>query len=514
MSSRTRILPGRLSRFAALATIVLGFAGCKVGPNYSPPETKVPEGWDKAIATDAASQPSVAAPGVATIEQWWTTFNDPVLNSLVERGVRANPDLRRAQARVREARALRGVIASDLYPTVNVGESISRSSDSNNTAFAGPGFGGAHDLYQVGFDAAWELDVFGGVRRNVEAADADIAFGIEDRRDVLISLLAEIARNYVELRGSQRLMVIAQANLELQQATLDITRIRLDAGLASDLDVARAEAQVQTTAATLPLIESSARQSVHLLSVLIGLEPTALSDELSQDAPIPAAPPQIPIGLPSELLRRRPDVRRAERQLASATARIGVATADLFPKFSLTGTLGFSSAKTSNLFDSDSRFWSLGQTLQWPLLDFGRIRSNIAVQNAREEQAAIVYEQAVLTSLREVQDALVSFATEQSRRETLVGARDANKRAVDLASQLYQQGATDFLSVIQAQRDLSLSEDALVRSERLVASDLVALYKALGGGWELESQGDGEPVQGKAGARTFDVTSAPAQESP
>ena len=492
--------------------LVLSLAGCTVGPNYHTPKTKVPDSFvgQASPPTDVPNQ----------FAKWWTTLQDPELDSLIERSVRGNLDLRLAQARVREARAQRGVVKADLFPIVNVSASYQRSRRSRNVNIAQSGGGSQTtatvdgDLYQAGFDASWEIDVFGGVRREVEAANADLAAEIENRRDVLVTLLAEVARNYVELRASQRQTVIARANLQAQQETLDLTRIRFSAGLVSDLDVARAEAQVQTTASQIPALEASARQSIHLLSVLLGQEPNALTGELAQDTPIPQSPPEIPVGLPSDLLRRRPDVRRAERELAVATARIGVATADLFPRFSLTGALGLQSSKVNSLTNSGSRSWSILPGVSWPVLDFGRIRSNIAVQNAREEQSLVLYEQTILTSLQEVEDALVSFSENQTQREKLAGAVDANRRAVDLANQLYKQGLTDFLSVLQVQRDLFASEDALVQTDRDITSDFVALYKALGGGWEMEASATSEPPRGKAGDRVVDVSSLQRQESP
>lgn len=484
----------RVRRFAFCTPAIL-WIGCKVGPDYQPPNIQVPGAWSELVASESVTNqeagPSVATAAPMTLANWWSTFHDSTLDQLIQRAVQANWNLRRAEARVREARARRGVAAADLDPTLNASGSYTRNRPSTNVFGASPGNAGnqvqGYDLYQVGFDAAWELDVFGGVRRNIEAADADVAAGIEDRRDVLVSLLAEVARNYVELRGAQREAAIARENLAAQRGTVDLTRLRFEAGLASALDIARAEAQAQTTAAQIPSLEASGRRSIHVLSVLLARDPLDLAAELEREAPIPVVPLEIPVGLPSDLLRRRPDVRRAERQLAAATARIGVATADLFPRFSLTGALGLQSSRSSTLADADSRYGFIGPSVNWRLFDFGRARNGVEVQNAREEQAADAYEQTVLTSLREVEDALVTFSKEQSRRRTLALAVEANVRAADLADQLHQQGRTDFLSVLQAQRDLYAAQDALVQSERNVSSDLVALYKALGGGWEIES---------------------------
>ena len=512
MKAKPTKASGAISSLAGLflASII---PACTVGPNYSQPKVNVPQGWhDVSRDAEHAEHPSVPSsdPPRVSLATWWRTLEDPTLDSLVERAVQANPDLHLAQARVREARAQRGVVSADLFPTVNAAGSYSRSRNSENAfgGLSGPA-GSENDLYQAGFDASWEIDVFGGVRRTVEAADADVAASIESRRDVLVTLVAEVAQNYIELRGSQQQAAIARENLDAQRATLDLTRERLASGLSNDLDIARAEAQVQTTESQIPALESAARQSIHLLSVLLAQEPAALVEELSVQTPIPGAPAEIPIGLPSELLRRRPDIRRAERQVAAATARIGVASADLFPRFSLAGSLGLQSSHFSDLSDFSSRYWSIGPSVSWPILDWGRIRSTIGVENAREEQAFIVYEQTILTGLRETEDARVAFTREQERRQMLNGAVDSNRRAVKLAGELYQQGLSDFLSVLQAQRDLYESENALVLSDRAVTTHLVALYKSLGGGWEIEGRPSGTPPvpeNGKPGERVLNLT--------
>jgi NodT family efflux transporter outer membrane factor (OMF) lipoprotein len=290
-----------------------------------------------------------------------------------------------------------------------------------------------------------------------------------------------VARNYIEVRGVQRRLAIAQENMTAQQETLELTRARFEAGLTSELDVVQAASQLATTQSQLPALETSLQQGMHRLGVLIGQEPGALLAELSTAAPIPAAPPDVPVGLPSELLRRRPDVRRAERQLAAATARIGVAVADLFPRLSLTGALGLQSVTLAGLATVGSRFWSVGPALRWPLFQAGRIRANIAVQGAREEQQLRTYEQTVLTSLEEVENALVAYSREQVRRARLAEAVEANRRAVDLANELYLRGLGTFLNVLDSERALFASQSDLAQSEATIATDIVALYKALGG---------------------------------
>jgi NodT family efflux transporter outer membrane factor (OMF) lipoprotein len=478
----------RVLLVCAPAAVLLG--GCMVGPNFERPKVGVPENWIGADAA-AATQPSVAVAQGHEIVEWWTTFNDPTLNSLVGRAVESNLDLKIAAARVRQARAVRAGASAGLWPTVDTSASYSRSR-AGGQAQSGLS-GGARSLFRAGLDAAWELDIFGGIRRGIEAADADVQAAVEDRRDVLVTLAAEVALDYMDLRGLQRELAIAKENLEAQKRSAALTRERFAGGFVRGLDVANSDAQVATTQSQIPLIESDLRQVIYALGVLLGREPGALLQELSAEAPIPGVPPQIPIGLPSDLLRRRPDIRRAEAEIAGATARIGVATADLFPKFSLTGSLGLSGSELSALGNWGNRSWSFGPSVSWPLFDAGRIRANIEVQNAAQEQALLAYRATVLTALQDVENALIAFAKEQEHRKSLSAAVTANRRAVDLATQLYRQGNTDFLNVLSAQRSLLLSEDALVQSDRTVAANLVALYKALGGGWEIESQGEQAP---------------------
>jgi NodT family efflux transporter outer membrane factor (OMF) lipoprotein len=344
-------------------------------------------------------------------------------------------------------------------------------------------------LWEVGFDATWEVDVFGGQARAVEAADADIAAATEDHRDVLVTLLAEVARTYIELRGYQRQLDIARQNLAAQQDTLDLTTSKFKAGFVTQFDVARQATIVATTASTLPALEAQVRISMHALGVLMGEDPDALAAELSKPSPIPPVPPEVPIGLPSELMRRRPDIRRAEWRLAAATARIGEATAELYPKFSITGAFGFDSTKAKHILDWSSRYWSIAPGLSWPIFDAGRIRANIDVQNELQQQAMDNYEQTVLTALKDVEDSLALYRTEQLRRRALADAVDSSKQAVDLARQQYEQGVADFLAVLDAERAEFAAEDSLAQSDRAISTDLVSLYKALGGGWEVAIAG-------------------------
>jgi multidrug efflux system outer membrane protein len=459
---------------SAIGTLSLLFclillAGCKVGPNFEPPQTEVPDAWIGPVPPP----PTAAEQDLA---QWWTTFDDPVLTSLVGRAIQANLDLRLAEARVRQARAARGVAASGLGPTFDATGSYRRSGDALRTT----------NLYQTGFDATWELDIFGGTRRSIEAATANLEAAIDARLNTLVTLAAEVALNYIDLRGFQEQIDIAQRNLKAQQHNAELTRQRFEGGFVSGLDVANAEAQAATTAAQIPLLEQSAQQAIYSLSLLLGLEPGALLAELSPRGDIPAGPPAVPVGVPSELLRRRPDIRQAEAEIHAATAQIGVATADLFPRFSLTGNLGTQGSKLSSLTDWSNRLWSIGPSATWTLFATGRIRSNIEVQRALQEQSLITYRQTVLTALQDVENALIASAKEQEHYKLLTEAVTANRRAVDLSTKLYTQGQTDFLNVLQAQGSLYLSETALALSARALATNLVTLYKALGGGWTPE----------------------------
>ena len=474
-----------VSKYSLSVAALLLAAGCTVGPDYKRPDAPAPQGWASStgkptsVPTSQASEPTTQPVNTA---RWWTAFNDPTLTRLIEESTTSNLDVRQSEARIRQARATRGISTAAYYPTVDSSANFSRSRGSNfgtsNTSNK------ASNLYQAGFDASWELDVFGGVRRDVEAADADIVAAYEDRRDVLISLTAEVATNYLDLRGFQRRIAIAKNNLVLQQHNSDIARRRFNAGVVSGLDLANAEAQMAATSSQIPTLEQSARQSIYSLSVLLGKEPGALTAELSSDAPIPTTPPAVPVGLPSELLRRRPDIRRSEAQLHAATARVGVATADLYPKFSLTGSFGVQGRKAKDLGDWDNRFWNIGPAVSWPVFDAGRIRSNIAVQNALTDQAVLTYSQSILTALQDVENALTAYAKEQQHRQALTQTVVAYRRALDLATRLYNNGETDFINVIAAQGSLFNAEDSLVQSDRTVAANLVALYKALGGGWQ------------------------------
>jgi NodT family efflux transporter outer membrane factor (OMF) lipoprotein len=462
-----------VKRFCGVALLL---AGCTVGPDYEPPPIKAPTEWGEKAET-----------ATSDLSAWWTVFNDGTLNRLVDLAVRSNHDLRIAAKRVDEARAELGVVMGYVLPEITLDGSFTRSRLSPN----GQPFQLSQvyqSRYKVGFDAAWEIDVFGGGRRRIEAAGADLDSWVENRRAVLVTLLGELGRNYIGLRGNQLLLAVLRQNVATARGTVEITQARLAAGVATTLDVARAEALLASAEAGLPEVEAAIKQTIHRLSVLVGHSPEALTPELGVEAPIPAAPARVVVGLPSELLLRRPDVRQAERRLAAATATVGSAVAELYPRFSLTGAFGLDSLGSADFLKWQSRAWSLGPTIRWPIFAGGRLRAQVAVEDARREQALASYEKAVLVALEDVENALVDYLREGERRSRLDAAVTANRKAVELADDLYRKGLTSFIDVLDAQRALYISQAELARSQSQVTLDLVALYKALGGGWESKDK--------------------------
>ena len=529
-------------RAYGLILISLTAAGCKVGPDYRPPTMAAPPNWS-GLKSDMTNSPRVGpttrpTTQPADVAMWWRNLDDPTLDSLISRAIATNLNLKVATARIREARAQRQSAAAGLWPQIglsgsyrysgtslNTGPEASggtsllkdarntaissavqslaadqsinaeqlasgtlsqvltkainnRFTDSNQTSHRG------QNLFQAGFDATWELDVFGGVSRAVEAAEADIMASVEDRRATMVSLASEVALDYVQMRGYQQRLAIALQNIESQRGTVELTEQRLSAEFASRLEVAQAKTQLAATTSQVPVLQDAIRQTIYQLSTLLGLTPEALVAELETTAALPVNPPAIPLGLPSDLLRRRPDIRSAERQLAAATARIGEATADLFPKFSLSGSFGAQSRDINHVLDHNSLIWGIGPAVSWPIFQGGRVRANIEIQNARQEQALAAYELTVLSAFKEVEAALSAYLHEQTRHQSLAAAVQTSQEAAELSTRLYSGGMGAFLNVLEAQRTLYSSQDALIQSDIAVITDLIALYKALGGGWE------------------------------
>lgn len=469
---------GLLTIGAALAFLL---ASCTVGQEYQTPPAGLPAAWHGSVEGEQGIASNV------DLGQWWTSFNDPFLSRLIAEAMSANLDLRQATGRLREARArLQGVNAS-LAPTVDAHAKAMHQRTSKNFSLLTqrPGTELEGDFFDAGFDASWELDLFGGVRRNLEAAEADAQAAEEGRRDVLVSLLAEVGRTYVQLRSLQERLGLAHDNLIAQTETLHLAQVRFAAGLTTDLDVAQAEALAASTRALIPALEAQAEQSMYRLSLLIGREPTALLAELGEPRPVPKqkAMAGVPLGLPADLLQQRPDIRASERQLAAAVARQGMAEADLFPRFFLTGSTGLQSIESDIFFTSASRFYSIGPSIRWPVLDFGRIRANIAAQDARAEQALAVYEKTILTALTDVESTLVALDKEAFRHQALSETVEANQRALALALDRYRQGLAAYLTVLDSQRQLLAAEDQLAQSAAALVLNRLGLYKALGGGW-------------------------------
>lgn len=459
-----------------IAPMVVTLPGCfAVGPDYKPPDIAAPTEWSQPLRRGL----SAAEPEAEALVQWWTTLGDSELSNLIERARAGNLDLKVAQARIREARGRRGIAASGFYPSFGFSGSASVSRSSENA-----GTGERSEFYRTGFDASWEIDVFGGVRRSVEAAQAVLDASVADFDDVMVSLLAEVALNYVDTRTLQTQLQVAEENLKAQAETLQITEWRFAAGLVSTLDVEQAKANLENTRAQLPKIRSNIEAAKNRLATLLGVFPGALEVQLSIRKPIPEAPLEVAVGVPAEMLRRRPDIRRAERQLAAQTARIGVATADLYPKFSLPGTIGLESLTSNHLFTAGSKAWSLVGNFTWTIFQGGAIRQNIEVQNALQEQTLIQYEATILSALEDVENSVRAFAEEQERRDALLEATLAAQRAAELARDQYTSGLIDFQTVLDADRSVLTSQEQLTQSRGQVTTNLISLYKALGGGWK------------------------------
>lgn len=448
------------------------------GPDYRQPQTQLPANWSIAETGDPAAK-------MADINRWWTVFNDPVLTELMGKAQAGNQDLYQAEARLREARARRQLAKANLLPTSSLTASASQSGSSEAA-----GGGTTSELYSNSLDASWEIDIFGKKRRAIEAADATMQAAQEDLRDVLVSLCAEVALNYVDVRSYQTRLKITEDNLAAQSETYDITRWRYQAGLTTQLDVDQAKLTMENTRAGIPSLRSTLEQAKHRLALLLGQQPDTLKRLLAASARIPAASAGIGVGIPADLLRRRPDVRRAERKLASQTAQIGVAEAARYPDFTLSGSIGLESLAYANLYTAGAKTFEVAANAAWTLLDAGRIRSNINIQNALQEQALGLYQSTLLTALRDVENALTAYSEERKRRDALNAAVEAGISALALADAQYISGLLDFQRVLDSQRSLLSAQTQLATSESEVAADIVRLYKALGGGWHANNNSE------------------------
>jgi multidrug efflux system outer membrane protein len=487
-TARTLLTPGTTGRRArplhcfdacfgaCLGAALLALGACAVGPDYHRPETPV-----------TAQFANAAEPGfVATdaVEHYWTLFDDGLLTGLIEAALAHNTDLEVAAANLRAARAARRLAGFDQYPTVTFAGSYTHNLDSQQEL---PGYTKQQrefDTAQAGFDGLWELDLFGRVRRNVEAARADVGASAATLQDARVSVIAEVARDYFILRGLQDQLALTQRNADNEFDSLKLTRTRLEAGRGNQLDTARAEAQWQTTLATIPSLETSIVTTRYRLSVLTGQQPTALDTELSAVAPAPPLPLLNAIGTPERLLRHRPDVRIAERQLAAATARVGVAVGDLFPKVTLTGEAGYWAPAFSDFGQGEARFFSLGPSITWAAFDLGRVRARIAAARDQTDAALGAYQGAVLGALEDTEGALVTYGHAQARLAALKLAAAASDKAADLARRRFEGGLIDFLEVLDAERTALSAELLLSQGRTDAATSLIGVYKSLGAGWD------------------------------
>ncbi|MCX7087476.1 MAG: efflux transporter outer membrane subunit [Methylococcales bacterium] len=473
-------MSGRGIPFVAL----LALCSCAVGPDYHRPQLPVPSAWhaQKTVASKPA-QP----------DAWWQGFHDPLLNQLMLDALASNVDLRLALARIKDIRAQHAATMAAGLPTLTAKSTLSRrfnnssgaSQPGGSNSSGGLGVGNqVINIFQLGFDAQWELDFFGGVRRAIEAADATLDAEVESSRDVTVTLLGEVARIYIELRSNQCLLRITHKNLDAQQDTQHLTVVRQQSGLATQLEVAEADAQVAATQAQLPDYERAVQQAMYALSVLVGREPAALAARLETPGGIPVLASVAIPDLPSELLKRRPDIRHAERQMAIANAQIGIATAELYPKVNLAAFLGLQNMNITD-FTPIGKSWSAASSLSMPIFNWGKLNANIKSKEAQSEQSYLAYQATILNAFKEVEDALITRVKEQQRNKAIVQQVAANRLAVELAEELYQKGLTGFINVLQNQHALYQAETNLAGSDAKLSTTQVALYKALGGGWQV-----------------------------
>jgi multidrug efflux system outer membrane protein len=529
---RGRILPP----LGLMAAVV---AGCMVGPAYHEPKAQAPGHFGELAHPGSAGGggfASEAPPDPGTLERWWTVFHDPELESLVARALKDNRDLKVAVSRVRQARAERQEAAGSLLPEAAATAGYNRALGSRNVQLPLSALGGGSpsgssgkasgsapgatlrtqdvaagsaggpaavppggpqspfgegglpgvttNLYQAGFDAVWEIDVFGGTRRAVQAADAQAAAAQEGEYGVRVTLLAEVATTYMQLRSIQEREEIARRTIGSQRTTWRIAQDRFEAGMGSEVEAAQERAQLKEAETALPPLAAAERTSQHALAFMLGEEPTALSAELSPRGALPVLPDGVPVGVPSDLLRRRPDIRQAERQLAAASAQIGAATAQLYPQFSITGLLGLDSSDLRHLPEWSSRYYSVAPGVSWPILDWTRLRAAVRVADEQQAQALLAYQTAVLRALRDVEDALVQYGRERERHAGLAEAAALAREARRVTAQVYEHGLADQTATLQAERAVNQAEDSLAQSGASLRTDLVGLYKALGGGWD------------------------------
>ncbi len=481
-----------------LSLSLLLFSGCgifKVGPDYVTPDYPVPDVWTLSATAGLAE-------GETTLKNWWKVLDDPLLDQLMDRAVEGNLDLEEAFARILEARAVRGIATGERFPDVNASGELTRQRQSEDFGALSVDKSGFPDsqsgwIRQGGIDGTWEIDFWGRISRSIASADANLQASIEDYRDVLVLLYSEIARNYVDVRTFQERIRVAEYNVKTQRDSLDVTQARFNAEISPELDVQQAKLNLARTESVIPTLQEQLARAVHRLGVLIGAFPGALFSELAGKVAIPNPPPTVLVSVPAEMMRQRPDIRSAERRLASQTEQIGIATAELYPTFSLLGDFGYLGAR-NDLIDGSRKVYSFGPSFRWNLFDGGRIRNRINVEDARTHQALIQYENTVLEALEDVENAMVSYDREKERRVYLQRSVDAAQQSVNLVNVLYKSGLTDFQNVLDSERSLAEQMDAQATSEGQVVQNLIQIYRAMGGGWEPDPEAVNAEIQDAA----------------
>lgn len=469
-------------RFTAISLFIIALQGCNpVGPDYREPITQMPDVWQQKATRGLES-------GAADIETWWEILGDSVLDKLIERAGGGNLDLKQALRRVEQARADLSFSTGGLYPKVDAVGDYQRLRLSDDSTFGVDGSGnpGNINLHNLGLESSWEVDVFGRIRRAIESSEGLLGASIEDYRDVLVSLYAEVALNYVEFRALELRIKLANSNIELQKKTLKLTQDLFHAGIAGQLDVRQAMLNLATTESAIPPLRFGKKAAQNRLCVLLGVMPGELDELLQKEYTLPKLPGRVVVDLPVELLRQRPDIRHAERQLAAQTAIIGSATAELYPVFSLTGSFIYQSRQLRSLISSANRTYSFGPVVQWNLFDGNRIRSMIKFEEALTAEILARYKSTILVAMEEVENSMTAYVEEFDRKDALKRSVDASKESVILVETLYKTGLTDFQNVLDMQRSLFTQQDQLAESQGRLIQDLILIYKSLGGGWSQQ----------------------------
>ena len=480
-----------IRRAPPLVALVVLLSGCMVGPDYTRPAADVNDVW---LQTRDAG----LSPGADAEAEWWKTFDDPILNGLVDDAIRQNLSLRIAGVRVLQSMAQRGIAVGQLFPQEqSLGAGIERERFSENP----PRPSDYSTEYSAGFDAAWEIDFWGKFRRAIEAADADLDGSLANYDTVMVSLISEVAFAYIDFRTAQARLALARSNVTLQERSLDITQKRHDAGETSELDSTQTTSLLEQTRASVPAFEAQALQAMYRLNVLLGTSPEDLMDRLGDTGTLPAAPATVALGVPADLLRRRPDVRLAERQAAAASALVGVAESDLYPAFTLGGSIGYGADDSGDLFESKSWTGVINPNVSWPIFNYGRIENNVRMQDAAFQASIINYRNSVLSAASEVESGLAAFLGAKRQAGHLVLSVAASQRSVDLSTLQYREGEADYSRVINSLQALAEVQDQLAVTQGQTASNLISTYKALGGGWQVRIGVDVVPDATKAEMR-------------